>query len=918
MIPFTRYIKSIFAFTLFAGLATACTDEIDAPVADGDVFSGLSFRCDGMTQVYRGDHNPASRAADSKTPEEKAIKSLHIFFFDSNGNLLEPENYDNFSSYQYVENATFIPIPTTNDGSVTLFNGDETNVHIVAIANIDAIDEGVNRFTTCFEKNPSGNICEHGRTESEDNPTLIVSKLDDLKKWVYYPRIRMSEDGIHGDITSLPETGMPMIGELENVNLKNKPADSYIVPMKALMAKVNISVELDPDQFTSQYPLLTITEYGVRNMPVAVPFVQPSTALKSGQSAPKPFSNPGVYEYKNYVDTYNVTNVPMYHRVGDGVTAAPVDPSYFVCDDAAHEFTTPVNVTINKDSKAVTFSYYTYENINLPDYGATRANGTPAFDDNLNPIYPTGQNGETIIKDEDKQRWKSTFAYADRASALILKGRYTTHQGISYNAEFSIYMGADPDIDFQVKRNHQYDNNIVIHGLDYIRNSSDNVYNFDGRVNVYDTENPLYLAIVNERKVDAHATALPMDVWLMLRENGTYQEETPAVDHYTDVTFTIPESARSWVQMVLIPRAEMEKANEITGLKFEAGRGAEKYFYTNLLTDIRDHSEIVLKGSDKNSIYGEAYAGHADGAQCGYTVTVHSTPGENGGALNNSRSRIYFYIDENVDGGDRSTSIQVNYKSYKLDENGQETNVRTLSRTVDIEQRGLLRVEGTWSNGSSTDNIPETYMEYYEEYLEHNDPLDRHEQPGELYSGLQWGFYGQYLRTFFGGDNYENPESGHWNSQVCYKTGAYEMTQFMVDRVDTDGLQDNYLFNEKAPQSVFHYCYGRNKRNYDGSAAVSGTVGWYTPGIRELEKALVDYYGTFPDFRGNWYWSASAAREGYIPIVNIPVSGQYKSRATQVILNGSTPTFAESETRGTPGYKDRTDICRVRTFYRKN
>lgn len=929
MISLTRYIKSLMIGTLVGGAVVSCTDEnYVQPVNNQSQEFGIGFRCTEMVETFFGSHNPASRASDNKSTEEKEIKSIHIFFFDNTtGKLLKPADYTNFTSYIYREkddkvNPSFISIPFKDNGSggnaIKLFENmpEDGIVKVVAIANIDAIDaaDGINRFKTCFEKNPSGDIRQEGRSATkfnsdEPNPVLEISSLDELKKWIYYPPIRMSEDGFSGDISSLPASGMPMIGDLV-LNLKIKSSETPVVKMTALMAKVNVSIDLNPDQFTSQYPVLTITEYGVRNMPIAVPFEKPDGKLKSGKTAPKPTSAPTGYEYKDYIDTYNVTDVPVYHRTD--VSGIPADPFQVECEDAAHEFTTKVNVTINKDSDPITFSYYTFENINLPNYSAKLADGTPAFDDSLNPKYPTKSDGTIAIKDEDKQRWKSTFGYSDRASALILKGRYTTHQGISYNAEFTIYMGADANIDFQVKRNYQYDNNIVIHGLDYIRNSADNVYNFDGRVNVYDTENPLYLAIVNERKVDAHASALPMDVWLMLRENGTYLEDAVEVDHYTEVKFTIPDEDKDWIQMVLIPREEMEAG--INGEKFAAGTGAEKYFYTNLIQDIQ--SKKVLSYNE-----GGAYEGHVShlvdgveyGAQCGSVVTVRSTPGPNGGVINNSRSRVYFYIDENVgDDGDRTTSVRVDYKSYKLDENGDSTDIRRISRTLDIEQRGLLKVEGTWTDGTNTANIPETYMEYYEEYLEHNDPLDRHEQPGEYYTGLQWGFNGQTL--LFNGVWFINPERGR-NYQINYKTGAYSITQYMINRNDTDDLNVIYLFNDKAPSTVFHYCYGKNKRNYDGSAAVSRNVGWYTPGIRELEKAIVDYYGLFPEFRGNWYWSASAARESSS---FGGMSGSTYSRATQVTINGTTPTFVKSETSGTPGYHSRLTFNRVRTFYRRN
>ncbi len=946
-----------------AGVAMiSCTDEIYVP-STNDWSSqgyGISFRCTGMVETFFGSHNPASRASEGKSDEELDIKTLHVFFFNKNtGELLKTNGIHNFDPYQVIdarkgENTNFIPIPY-GDGIGDIFINQPDSIRIVAIANIDATDDEsdeANRFCVPVYNNEgelqgysNGKIQKEGRTPGDE--PYVIDNYSKLKEWVYYPRIRMAEDGIHGDISELPETGMPMIGELTyDLSPESKPADLPEVPLTALMAKVKVSIELDPDQFTSEYPVLTITEYGVRNMPIAVPFMQPSGNLKSGQSAltSKDVQNGYVPEhdckyggehqaecfYPEYFKRWDVTNVPMYHRKSEN--EIPSDPTHFICEDKDHEFTTTFSARIKKGDAAVTFYYYTFENINTPDYLAKRANGSYAFDDNLQPIYPTGQNGQTIIKDEDKQRWKSTFAYSDRASALILKGRYTTHQGISYNAEFTIYMGADPDLDFQVKRNHQYDNNIVIHGLDYIRNSSDNVYNFDGRVNVYDTENPLYLAIVNERKVDAHATALPMDIWMMLRENGTYDIPSENVDHYTEVKVSIENPVDDdWIRMVYIPREEMEE--KIDGHIFQAGRGAEKYFYSALFNDIDNNPQTVLRGGGESN----AYIGHhwqvtnkannekvetvtidghdyPVGAQCGTSITAFSTPGKDGGDINNSRSRVYFYIDENVNDPDRSMSIRVDYRAFTV-EDGKEVDIRSFTRYVDIEQRGLLPVNGQWSNGSETSNIPETYMEYYEEYLEHNDPLDRHEQPGEYYTGLQWGFNGQTL--LFNGAWFINPEGGR-NYQIYTKNGAYSMTQYMVNtRNDTDYLDAIYLFNDRAPSTIFHYCYGKNKRNYDGSAAVSGNVGWYTPGIRELEKAFVDYYGTFPEFRGNWYWSASAAHENDIFIIG-GVSGSTYSRATCIILNGTTPTFALSETSGTPGYHSRLTFNRVRTFYRKN
>ncbi len=161
---------------------------------------------------------------------------------------------------------------------------------------------------------------------------------------------------------------------------------------------------------------------------------------------------------------------------------------------------------------------------------------------------------------------------------MVLRGSYITHQGLTYEAEFKVFMGQNTIDDFTVKRNHKYVNNITIHGLDYVRNSDDNTYTFDGRVNVK-TDNPVYLAIVNERKVDAHASVRPMDVWFLLRENadGTLNEN---VDWESEVELTIEDANTSakWIRMEVIPREEM-RILENNKEKFIAGRGARDYFY---------------------------------------------------------------------------------------------------------------------------------------------------------------------------------------------------------------------------------------------------------------------------------------------------------------------------------------------------
>ncbi len=795
-----------------------------------------------------------SRANDPKNEAEKKINTLHLFFFDKDGQFIK-SNADNFKPYiPNVKNFMFV---VKDEAYKTM-----TDVTIVAIANINGTDnESANYFNTAY---PDGTVITAGG-EIEDgtrinpgetrnpNPCTITS-LADLQKWVYAPKLRTAEGT---DITQLPKAGMPMIGMLKGVDL-SKASGNTIIPMKALMARVDIRVTLDPNQESTdgRLPQLTIKEYGVMNMPTTVPYTMPDTVAKKST----PVLGKGELEKEVKVTLEN-----------------------------------PIVINKNTHDQDV-FTYYTYENIQYPDKGALRADGTPAYKDDV-LTFPEG-----VTTDKEKQRWKPTIAYKDRASAMVLRGSYITHQGLTYEAEFKVFMGQNTIDDFKVKRNHKYVNNITIHGLDYVRNSDDNTYTFDGRVNVK-TDNPVYLAIVNERKVDAHASVRPMDVWFLLRENadGTLNEN---VDWESEVELTIEDANTSakWIRMEVIPREEM-RILENNKEKFIAGRGARDYFTTDLI------SKLDMEN-------GMSETNH----QCGWHVTID-------GKRDKSRSRVYFYIDENVTPNaqgeilDRIAKVKIVYRKRES-ENGPILDER--ERILEIEQRGLKKITYSHPSGGTIDD---TYMEYYEEYLEHYDPLDQHTMPGELYKGMPWGIEGK---------NYH--QSG-WsrliNSDEVYDDGL-QATQFVIYTRGTNPdseyipMSTVKLYNDNPPSTAFHYCYGKNKRNADGSVPSPknnsyqniDNGGWYLPGIRELERALTEHYLIFPDFKGNFYWSASAAKN----VVLNSYGARNRARATKIIINGTDVDYAESgsENRdddytgpdGIKGRAERKEYFRVRAFYK--
>ena len=852
-------LKNQFCYAIVAALSivamTGCSD--DNELWDEPEISGpLTIVAQSVDMIEPFSMPEVlSRANDPKNEAEKRINTLHLFFFDNNGQFIT-SNADNFKPYiPNVKNFMFV---VKDEAYKTM-----TDVTIVAIANINGTDnESANYFTTEYPDGTvitaggeieSGTRINPGETRNP-NPYKITC-LADLQKWVYAPKLRTAEGT---DITQLPKAGMPMIGMLKGVDL-SKASGNTVIPMKALMARVDIRVTLDPNQESTdgRLPQLTIKEYGVMNMPTTVPYTMPDTVAQKST----PVLGEGELEKEIKVTLEN-----------------------------------PIVINKNTHDQDV-FTYYTYENIQYPDKGAIRADGTHAYNDDGVLTFPAG-----VTTAKEKQRWKPTIAYKDRASAMVLRGSYVTHQGLTYEAEFKVFMGQNTIDDFKVKRNHKYVNNITIHGLDYVRNSDDNTYTFDGRVNVK-TDNPVYLAIVNERKVDAHASVRPMDVWFLLRENadGTLNEN---VDWESEVELTIEDANTSakWIRMEVIPREEM-RILENNKEKFIAGRGARDYFTTDLI------SELDMEN-------GMSETNH----QCGWHVTID-------GKRDKSRSRVYFYIDENVTPNaqgeilDRIAKVKIVYRKRES-ENGPILDER--ERILEIEQRGLKKITYSHPSGGTIDD---TYMEYYEEYLEHYDPLDQHTMPGELYKGMPWGIEGK---------NYH--QSG-WsrliNSDEVYDDGL-QATQFVIYTRGTNPdseyipMSTVKLYNDNPPSTAFHYCYGKNKRNADGSVPSPknnsyqniDNGGWYLPGIRELERALTEHYLIFPDFKGNFYWSASAAKN----VVLNSYGARNRARATKIIINGTDVDYAESgsENRdddytgpdGIKGRAERKEYFRVRAFYK--
>lgn len=800
-------MKKIFYYFLPVAamfLPTACTTEED--FGGGTVPPGDGFTIEAVCQNMLP-QQVVTRSAIAKDDKEKRINQLYLFFFDENGDYLESTNESVFTPYMAPSaNTTNVSIPT-NVFKDPAFAQKTT---IYALANVTAevvADADGDGYPDNFSPN---NI--DGKKPKELLEAFVYDPAN------YTPNTR-------DDITTLPSTGMPMAGKSATpVDLTEK--GSLTMQLKALMARIDINISIDSDHSdeSGQLPRLSIAEWGVYNMPTAVPLTEPA----------------------------------------DGQTKLNTDEPYRNVENIQSD------AVVYNHGGAASLTFYMFENMIEPD------------EDPENYQYPAG-----VEDDVDKQRWKPRLVGENsKATYFKMRAYYTTYNGdpslpvgqdnTTIEAEYTFYLGGNPVNDFKVIRNRHYANNIVISGLTHVGNNPDHI-TFDARVNITEQNNPFYLSMLRERDHDAHFCITPLDVYLF------EEDENPKMK----VSIADPES-HTWIRMERVPAENMENGtlsadmstdtHLATGQKWTAGNGKRKYFTTDLVTN------TLAQNTE-------------------YTIST-------------SRDRIYFYLDENLSTKDRTATVNISYTDDKT------KTPRT--RTIEIVQHGLLPVTVPGDDENPTQQI---YVEAYEEYISHYDPLNEFEG-NYIYDGLEWGVNNKYLNTSeyrLGMHLWEKEYlGGDW--QNVYYNGLKATVHII-----TEAGQGEMDLNEK-PESAAEYCYNKNKRNNSGvvvdnngnKITENSSSGWFLPGIRQLEEILTTYYNTYPEFQEYFYWSSSAGkRQVWMGLLNAadfyPEDNAY-ARATKALRNGGYAGSDWNETytgqNGTTGKTPRIGInLRIRAAY---
>lgn len=665
----------------------------------------------------------------------------------------------------------------------------------------------------------------------------------------------------------IPENGIPMVSKVE-MNLVNPSSKEHIVELTSLMSRIDVNIKLESDITDNNYPSLTLVDWTAKNLPLKGAFSEPTGNAQTGDKWPE----------ETWTKSIN----------------------------------TPLQRTIYNKNGEISFSFYMFENIQKAEWVADEGEvwqGTPD-PDNPASLYPS----EIIEKEENKyqmQRYKPYLANSN-ATAVELHAFYSTYNetgsgAATYEVRYTLYLGANYTDNFEVKRNHKYENNITIKGLTQVGTNPDHI-TFDARVNVKDQANEYYIAMLRERNHDAHFCVTPMDIYLFKDVEGSNVNPTMEVIlGEVSEGSEIPSSIPNWIRMEKICAADMEAGTVEQS-------GFTEYISPDNGTHLATH-EAWYAGNGKRAFFTKDLLTNPDKlAEKGKRVTIDHT-----------RDRVYFYIDENLKLVDREAIVTLIYK-----ENGTEKK----RRTITIGQTHLLPI--------ITQNGKTIYMEQYEEYLDHYDPLDEH-RTEQIYDGLPWA------KENTGLDNYniEQLYSDHitilgvtYPSQQYENVGqiyfdGYPYTSFIIYRAEQMIMHLN-----AQPRSAFEYCYNRNKRNDNGTLNLSyiprktaGLVGddvyeedineskWFLPGIRQMEDALKAYYTTYREFQEEFYWSSSAGERAN------GSSGQNPQRARATKVDLTHPSgYAQSGggdgegwqkyayEYGNGGYTLRTQPLRIRAF----
>ena len=921
-----RYIYILFAGALLS--LTSCV--VDNTFSEQNVYvpnADRGLKIIGSVEDF--DKVDVGTRAENEGFADSHISEMTMFIFKENGDMIQGYNANQelVSSAVNIRKSTptFLIDTSKYDGTGIITSMDVG----VDIRYYDNNEDDLGACSIYIVANAYHFLQPYidGNMDNEE-----IKSLDDLNNVLLNidATLSMPKDANDNYI------GFPMIGTHEGTfdlayNTTTSNNDVANIPMKKIYSKILFSIQVNANQVVANGPTpkFTIDRAEVYNVPTK--------------------ARMGAYG-GDYINT--VGDLYQYEYV-DGNPETETDKPFVLSDaDFTNQtiyHTTSKEITMGKDSPdLIEFGFY------MPEHRVTPKSSFG---------YPPN------IPDDLKQYYKPKGVEGQKATFVRIYGSYTDHNGLIKKVSFDIYLGQDNTDDFEIRRNQQLTNRLIITGLtnhkDAYGENQTNV-SVDHRVTISDQGYNLYME--REAILDAHFEVRPLDVELQWG---------------SAMKIVIPTAAQKWIALEGDDVARSRVNSELYIDNTNPKQGVRKFFTSGLISELNGNNsgEILLEHSSRKG----------------------------GTSKDTEYFRVWFYFDENPNVYDQtgaeklsteSGDYTVNTTRYRLgavnfyyakDATDMPNTSAAPIQVVNFQQWNLWRV---WNKNNDRFYDIEHEEEYLNNYASNAGYTEKQ-------NGMEWGLDGLQLsdtvKAFAansGGsdnrfwnwilglidgyinDNMQNPpQYDFYNTQKeatdCGLAGTtdqyfpyngYNYCKNIISKANASDKPNHHigaLWLSDSPKSAVEYCYNKNKRNSNGIVE-DKDLKWYLPAIDEIQDIAAAAFGEFEGvFQENFYWSSQPA---YM-LANwsatiywlgfIPLSGSGKlyhdnvnyARATSakaVSANNFTYepsgmtssneqwTFYEegdpkiipaTSTTIDPGYKPRTatkptDLCRIRAVYR--
>ena len=899
-----RYIYILLAGALLSFSSCA----IDDPFADS--FAPLPNANKGLKIIGSAENydivNVATRALGDEF-SDSYITEMTMFIFKSNGDMIQ--------GYDANQNPISSAVNIRKSNPTFLINASEYN----GTGIIASMDVGVD---IRYYKNNESDLgaCsiyivanayhQISRLIDSDDSNGEIKSLSDLIDALLNvdATLSMPQDANGNYI------GFPMIGTHEGTfdlaySKEGANNDVANIPMKKLFSKILFTMQVNANQVVvgGPTPKFTIDIAEVYNVP---------SKVRVGRY------NKDYNEMEKLGDNYQFEYV-------DGDPNTDADKP-FVLKENDFSNKTIYHTTSKKlkpgSSDLIEFGFY------MPEHKLTPNN---SFE------YPSN------IPDSLKQYYKPKCVEGQKATFVRIHGSYTDHNGLIKKVSFDIYLGQNHTDDFEVMRNQQLTNKLVITGLtnhkDAYGSGQMNI-SVDHRVNVSDQGYNIYME--REAILDSHFEVRPVDIELQWGSS---------------VAIVIPDGAKSWIALEGDAEARSGQNQGLYIDNTNQYRGVRKYFTTNLVSELNENNK-------------------------GRILLQHSSC-LGGTSKETEIYRVWFYFDENPNVYDESgTGKQTNevgdytvsktlyrYSPVNVYYAKNATDLPNTSGTpvqvINFQQANLWRV---WNKAGTRYYDIENEEEYLNNYAS-NDGY------GVKQNGMEWGLDGLQLSHTHDAAVISQEDAG-WVTGILNIIGGISgllggnswsvesLSREAFKKLPTKPLYDYYLsedtsesalvthsysgldFNKEIASvllttyandpkaklngvqlhqnvaSAISYCYNKNKRDADGNVCTvksDGTVNtdslkWYLPAVDEIEDIVVGAYSEFDGvFQDNMYWSCQPAYDKHRMDLDGSIWGEgckfyadyytdntSRARATKSrfdkVVNGE-PQY-ESVGSGVPGY----------------